>query len=159
MPPKVSAGLLLYRRNNGTLEVFLVHPGGPYFQNRDLGIWSIPKGEIDEPEEHLSCALRELKEETGLSVNADDNFVSLGSVQQKGGKIVHAWAAEFTGQVKFDNTNSYFTIEWPPNSGKKQKFPEVDKAEFLQIEIAKVKINPAQVEFLDKLEKYLMGNK
>ncbi|MGE5681707.1 MAG: NUDIX domain-containing protein [Bacillota bacterium] len=158
MPQRVSAGLLLYRKNQEELEVFLVHPGGPYFQNKDLGHWSIPKGEIDEGEQHLKCAIRELKEETGLTVSENGNFFPLGSVQQKGGKIVHAWAIEFTGEVNFDNSKSLFTIEWPPKSGKSQKFPEVDKAEFFFLKEAKEKIKPAQAEFIDKLVEFLKEN-
>ncbi len=146
-----SAGILLYRRSRGSLEVLLVHPGGPYWAKKDEGAWSIPKGEVGDGEEPRACALREFAEELGapLDVTAEQ-LVELGSVRQKGGKVVECWAAEgdFDPAVLRSNT---FTIEWPPRSGKQSEFPEVDRAEWFEMDEAQRKINPAQVAFLDKL--------
>lgn len=152
---RISAGILLFRIKNGTLELFLVHPGGPFFSKKDIGFWSIPKGEIDEDEDYLSCAIRELQEETGLILKKDDGFIPLGSVRQKGGKIVHAWALKYESDIVLDNSKSFFTVQWPPNSGRRQSFPEVDRAEFMQALLAKQKINMAQVELINTLENYL----
>lgn len=130
------------------LKVLLAHPGGPFFVNKDLGIWSIPKGEYTD-EQPLQAAIREFEEETGHKAESD-NFIPLGEITQKNGKLVTAWA--FEGQ--FDPKNfkcNTFKLEWPPKSGQFQEFPEADKAEMFDIQTAKEKINPAQVEFLDKL--------
>ena len=152
--PRISTGFLLYRKRNSNLEVFLVHPGGPYFLNRDAGIWSIPKGEIDGVEDYLACAARELKEEVGVEINQVDSF-PLGNVTQKGGKVVYAWAKEYVNDIIPDTSKSTFTLQWPPNSGNWEKFPEVDKAEFFQVKEALQKINPAQAEFITRLKEYL----
>lgn len=152
--PRISTGFLLYRDKDGDLEVFLVHPGGPYFVNRDFGIWSIPKGEVDDGEDYLQCAMRELKEEVGLDIIPEDSF-PLGNITQKGGKIVYAWAKEYKNNIVLDNSNSSFKIQWPPNSNKWQSFPEVDKAEFFPVETALKKINPAQAELINRLVEYL----
>ena len=148
----VSAGLLMFRRSmSGGLEVYLAHPGGPFFRNKDEGSWTIPKGEIPEDEEPLAAALREFEEETGLPLDESSKFHNLGSIRQKGGKTVHAWAMEGNcppGHVLKSNT---FQIEWPPRSGKFQDFPEIDRAEFFPVDLARQKINPAQIAFIDRL--------
>lgn len=146
-----SAGILLHRRVGEVLEVLLVHPGGPYWTKKDEGAWSIPKGEIDEGEEPVACALRELGEELGsdLGVRVED-LTELGSIRQKGGKTVLCWAApgEFDpGELR----SGTFTMEWPPRSGGEHEFPEVDRAEWFGLEAARAKINPAQAELIDRL--------
>lgn len=143
-----SAGLLLYRDNNGQLEVFLVHPGGPFFKNKDEGAWSVPKGEFDSTEDSLTAARREFEEETGQPING--NFIALNPVRQKGGKTVYAWAVE--GNIDAARiTSNVFELEWPPRSGKKVEFPEVDRAAWFDITTARLKINPAQAALLNEL--------
>lgn len=145
---KESAGILLYRRTGGRLEVLLVHPGGPFWRNRDAGAWTIPKGEIDPGEDALACARRELREEIGLAF--DGPATPLPPVKQKGGKLVRAWAAE----GDFDPaalTSVPFEIEWPPRSGRRASFPEVDRAAWFDLETARGKINAAQAAWLDAL--------
>ena len=145
---KKSAGILVFRRGEAGIEVLLAHPGGPIFRRRDAGIWTIPKGEIEPDEEPLAAARRELGEETGFSVEGP--FTDLGTVTQKSGKIVHAFAAE----ARVDPTkleSSPFRMEWPPRSGTFAEFPEVDRAEYFSIEAAREKLIPAQAEFLDRL--------
>jgi predicted NUDIX family NTP pyrophosphohydrolase len=150
MPLKKSAGILLYRRKNLGLEVFLVHPGGPFWKNKDAGSWSIPKGEFTADEDSLEAAIREFKEETGKSI--DGNFRELEPVTQKGGKTVYAWIAE--GDIEtHDIRSNLFEMQWPPGSGKLMKFPEIDKGEWFTIDQARVKINKGQLPFLDQLEK------
>src|SRR5262252_3749819 len=122
---KLSAGLLMYRRREGGLEVFLVHPGGPFWAKKDLGAWSIPKGEYDEGEEPLAAARREFEEETGIQ--PEGHFVPLKTIKQPGGKTVLAWAFEGDADVAAIKSNT-FSMEWPPHSGKQQDFPEVDRA-------------------------------
>ena len=146
---KTSAGLVLYRESRDLLEILLVHPGGPLWVRRDLGVWSIPKGEVTEGEELLQAAKREFKEELGTA--PEGLFLPLGSVTQKGGKVVHAWAVRSDIDVSKIESNT-FTMEWPPHSGRQQEFPEVDRAAFFRIEDAKKKINPAQILFLEKLQ-------
>jgi predicted NUDIX family NTP pyrophosphohydrolase len=155
---KTSAGLLMFRTDQSELEVLLVHPGGPYFRNKDAGAWTIPKGEAVENEDLLARGKTEFEEELGISVLAaanhggDDNaWIELGSVKQKGGKTVHAWA--FAGELApdFKLASNTFEMEWPPRSGKKQQFPEIDQASFFPLAVARSKINPAQVLFLDRL--------
>ena len=143
----------MYRIKNHTLEVLLAHPGGPFFKSKDAGYWSIPKGEIDGTEELLDTAVREFFEETGLHSNGP--YVSLGSIVQKGGKTVHAWA--FEGQEEpFDvNKSNTFEMEWPLHSGKKMMFLEIDKVEFFTADAARKKIKEAQIELIDRLEDYL----
>jgi predicted NUDIX family NTP pyrophosphohydrolase len=146
---KVSAGLLMYRRRGDELEVFLAHPGGPFFAKKDAGAWSIPKGEVEPGEELLATALREFEEETGIQPSAP--LHALGEVKQKGGKIVHAWAFEGdwpAGSVLRSNT---FELEWPPGSGRVQVLPEIDRVAFFALAVAREKINPAQAAFLDRL--------
>jgi predicted NUDIX family NTP pyrophosphohydrolase len=144
----VSAGLVMYRRRSGEVEVLLVHPGGPLWAKRDAGAWSIPKGEVNPGDDELSTAKREFNEETGVAPEGE--FIPLGSVTQKGGKVVRAWAFEGDCDPAVIKSNT-FVMEWPPRSGKKQEFPEVDRARFFTLEEAKDKINPAQVTFLQEL--------
>lgn len=147
--PKVSAGLLLYRVREGRLEVLLAHPGGPFYRNKDLGVWSIPKGEPAEGEALLDTAKREFHEETGFVV--DGKYLELGSVKQKAGKLVHAWAVEGDCDPAALRSNT-FPLEWPPRSGKRVEFPEVDRVEFFELEAARKKIKDVQAAFLDVLE-------
>jgi predicted NUDIX family NTP pyrophosphohydrolase len=148
----VSAGILLLRRTGGKLEVLLVHPGGPFWAKKDLGAWSIPKGELEEGEEPRGCALRELEEELGSPFSFDpEDLVELGTVRQKNGKIVHCWAVEADFDPATLHSNS-FSIEWPPRSGVEREFPEVDRAEWFDLEEARLKVIPAQAAFLDRLE-------
>ena len=145
---RISAGILMYRRREGTLEVLLVHPGGPFWRNKDAGAWSIPKGEVSEDEDLLAAARREFEEETGVRV--EGSFVALPAVKQKGGKVVHAWAVEGDLDPATIRSN-VFEMEWPPRSGKKAEFPEVDRAAFFDIETAKAKINAGQAPLLAAL--------
>jgi predicted NUDIX family NTP pyrophosphohydrolase len=148
----ISAGILLFRRTGEALEVLLVHPGGPYWAKKDLGAWSIPKGIVEEGEDQLRCALRELEEELGSSFSfADEELVELGSVRQKAGKVVHCWAAEADFDPATLRSNT-FRIEWPPRSGTEREFPEVDRAEWFGLEQARQKIIAAQGDFLDRLK-------
>jgi predicted NUDIX family NTP pyrophosphohydrolase len=153
--PKKSAGILWYRIKDDLLQVFLVHPGGPFWRNKNAGTWSIPKGEFDEGEDPLQAAKREMQEETGVDTNINglrnSEFVELNPVRQKSGKIVYAWAA----QGNFDAsqlTSNTFEIEWPPKSGKKGIFPEVDKGEWFTIEEAKQRILTYQLPLIIQLE-------
>ena len=149
---KQSAGILLYRLKKHEPEVFLVHPGGPFWSKKDAGVWSIPKGEIDEKEEALKVAFREFKEETGYELEGD--FMPLQPIKQKSGKIVYAW----TGERDVDEnkiTSNSFEIEWPPKSGKMKSFPEIDKAEWFDIPTALSKIFPSQQLFLHALQEKL----
>jgi len=146
---KVSAGLLMYRVREGELEFLLAHPGGPFWKDRDAGAWTIPKGEIHEGEDSLAAAKREFEEEIGLKPEGE--FIELTSIQQKGGKIVHAWAFEGDCNTAAIHSNT-FQMEWPPRSGKFQTCPEVDRACFFRMAEAKLKINPAQAAFLEKLD-------
>jgi predicted NUDIX family NTP pyrophosphohydrolase len=145
-----SAGLILYRYREGRLEVLLVHPGGPFWQKRDDGAWSIPKGEIAENEIGIDVARREFHEELGAAA-PDGEPTSLGAVRQSGGKLVHAWA--LAGDLDVTKTTSNtFEIEWPPRSGKMQAFPEVDRSGWFDLDAARRKLLPAQCAFLDRLE-------
>ncbi len=144
---KKSAGLLVYRFRNKIPEFLLVHPGGPYFSKKDLGAWSVPKGEFDD-EDPLSAAKREFSEEIGLPLTG--TFIELCPIVQKGGKTVFAWAVE----CDLDSTpfrSNTFQIEWPPKSGKFREYPEIDKAEWFPAEIAKQKINLSQVVFIEEV--------
>jgi len=148
MAKKISAGLLLFRRRGSDLEIFLVHPGGPLWAKKDAGAWSLPKGEIAEGEEPLEAAKREFTEETGLKVSGE--FLPLGAVEQAGGKIVQAWAIEADcdpAQIK----SNLFALEWPPKSGRKQQFPEIDRAQWFTPAEARQRIIPAQAGFIDQL--------
>jgi predicted NUDIX family NTP pyrophosphohydrolase len=151
----VSAGLLLYRRANGSLEVFLAHPGGPFWSNRDDGAWTIPKGVVAEGEALLDGARREFEEETGIPPQAP--FVPLGSIRQKAGKTVHAWAWEGDADPTKVTSNTS-RVEWPRNSGKWIVYPEVDRCGWFDLATARTKLNPAQAELLDRLEATLSGS-
>jgi predicted NUDIX family NTP pyrophosphohydrolase len=148
-----SAGLLLYRQPQGKLEVLLVHPGGPFWQKRDDGAWSIPKGEVAENEVGMDAARREFQEELGEAA-PDGDLTALGTVRQTGGKIVHAWAARGDLDVTRSTSNT-FVIEWPPRSGKMQEFPEVDRAAWYDPDTARRKLVSAQRAFIDRLEELL----
>lgn len=152
MPMKISAGLLMYRLDNG-LEIFLAHLGGPLFKNKDDGFWGIPKGEVQEGEQLFAAALREFTEETGITANGP--FIPLHYIVQKSGKKVYAWAFQGTCDPAVPFNCNQFEMEWPPKSGKQQWFPEMDKAEFFPAAIARQKINPYQVPLIDRLEELL----
>lgn len=150
-----SAGILLYRIINKHLEVFLVHPGGPFWKNKDAEAWSIPKGEFDDNEKPLDAAIREMKEETGIALKGD--FLELTPVKQKSGKLVYAFAKEYDLDPSEIKSNE-FEMEWPPKSGKKKSFPEIDKAEWFDLKAAKVKIVVAQWNLVEELAKKLKLN-
>jgi predicted NUDIX family NTP pyrophosphohydrolase len=147
---KVSAGLLLFRLRGAELQLLLVHPGGPFFRKKDEGHWSIPKGEVEQGDALLETALRELEEETGLTAGSAE-LVPLGQIRQKGGKIVHAWAVERDVEEGFKVRSNTFELEWPPGSGRRQEFPEIDEGLFFDVETARRKIKPAQEPFIDRL--------
>src|SRR5690349_11502110 len=144
---KQSAGILMYKLNRGSLEVFLVHPGGPFWTKKDLGAWTIPKGEFDN-EDPAEAARREFFEETGIQVSGE--LLSLNPIKQKGGKTVLAWAVEGDVDPRAIQSNT-FELEWPPKSGKKQLFPEVDRADWFPVQLALKKMNQAQVSFIEEL--------
>lgn len=148
--PQVSAGLLMYRYAGTVLKVFLVHPGGPFWVGKDEGAWSIPKGLIDPGEDSFEAAKREFEEET--SIPPVEPFISLGEIRQKSGKRIVAWAFEGRAELPTVKSN-VFTMEWPPHSGVKKEFPEIDKGGFFFLGEARKKINRSQQEFLNRLEK------
>jgi len=150
--PRLSAGLLMYRIRDEAIQVLLAHPGGPYFVNKDDGHWSIPKGEPGPDEDLFHTAQREFEEETGLKPAGP--FVALQPVKQKGGKLVHAWAFQGDCDPATIRSNT-FAMEWPPRSGQQQAFPEIDRAEFFELETARRKIKAAQVGLIDELEMIL----
>ena len=147
---RASAGLLLYRQQEGKLEVLLVHPGGPFWQKRDEGAWSIPKGELAENETGLDVARREFQEELGMPAPQGE-VTALGAVRQAGGKIVEGWAVRGDLDATRSTSNT-FEVEWPPRSGKMQQFPEVDRAAWFELDAARRKLLPAQRAFIDRLE-------
>ena len=150
---KRSAGILLYKINNSNeIAFFLVHPGGPFFAKKDNGFWTIPKGEIEPGEDPLNTAKREFEEETGTKPTG--SVISLGEIKQKGGKVVEAWAVKGDLDITGIRSNT-FEIEWPPKSGKRKLFPEIDKAAWFDLEEAKEKINEAQSVFLIRLEELI----
>jgi predicted NUDIX family NTP pyrophosphohydrolase len=147
---KESAGLLLYRQRDGANEVFLVHPGGPFWKNKDLGAWTIPKGAANLGEAPLAAAIREFAEETGTTLRADGDFRVLPSIRQAGGKTVHAWA--IAGDLDPATlTSNAFEMEWPPRSGKRAQFPEVDRGAWFALDEARRRINKGQRALLDAL--------
>jgi predicted NUDIX family NTP pyrophosphohydrolase len=150
--PQTSAGLVMYRWSDGGLEVFLVHPGGPFWAKKDEGSWSIPKGLVGEDEDKLEAAKREFVEET--SILPSEPWIDLGEIRQKSGKNVYGWAFEGNCDSTQVKSNT-FTLEWPPKSGQMKQFPEIDKGEFFSLPIALRKINQNQAEFLKRLEKHL----
>jgi predicted NUDIX family NTP pyrophosphohydrolase len=149
---KHSAGILLFRRAGSEIEVLLAHPGGPFWKNKDDGAWSIPKGEYAENEDPLAAAKREFTEETGLTPSGD--FIPLGEIRQPGGKVVTAWALEGGFAAPFDAVQLHsntFSMPWPPGSGRLQEFPEIDRAEWFPLDVARRKILKGQAKFLDRL--------
>jgi predicted NUDIX family NTP pyrophosphohydrolase len=148
---RISAGLVMFRRKRGELEVLLAHPGGPFFARRDEGVWTIPKGEAAPGEDLLTRAQIEFEEEVGFRPENVQRWIELGWIKQKGGKIVHAWAFERDLAEAFECKSNLFELEWPPRSGKYQKFPEVDQARFFSDEVARRKLKATQVPFLDRL--------
>lgn len=156
MAAKRSAGLLLYRLTPTGPEVLLVHPGGPLWVRREDGAWSLPKGELEPGEDPCAAAVREFAEELGVPAPVDSaTLVPLGSVRQRGGKLVEVWVAEGDLDVSAGITSATFTMEWPPRSGRMQEFPEVDRAAWLSLAVARVKLVSAQAEFLDRLQALL----
>jgi predicted NUDIX family NTP pyrophosphohydrolase len=154
--PLKSAGLLMYRRKEGRIEVFLVHPGGPFFAGKDSGAWSIPKGLVHDKEDALEAAKREFQEETGFI--AEGRFIPLSTVKLKSGKVVQAWAVEGDRDPATIKSN-LFSMEWPPRSGKQGEFPEVDRAAWFDIEEAKQKINQGQRDLLEELQRIAVNEK
>jgi len=149
-----SAGILLHRLGPEGPEVLLVHPGGPFWAKRDDGAWSVPKGEYDEGEEPLAAALREFEEEIGSALAATGGLIDLGDVRQKNRKLVTAWAAEGDVDAGAVRSNT-FEMEWPPRSGRRQEFPEIDRAEWFPLARAREKLIEAQAAFVDRLEERL----
>ena len=149
---KMSAGILLFRFINEYPEILLFHPGGPYWAKKDAGVWSIPKGLLNENEEPIQAAERELKEETGIDIKGD--LIKLTPIKQKNNKIVFAWALEQDFNPP-DMKSNFFEMEWPPHSGEKKQFPEMDKGSWFTLEEAKVKILAAQLPFIAELEKMI----
>jgi predicted NUDIX family NTP pyrophosphohydrolase len=148
---KESAGLLLYRLREGALEVLLAHPGGPYFRNKDEGAWTLPKGERENDEEPLACALREFREETGIVLDDALPIIPLGEIKQRAGKRVFGFACEgdFAGEGPPESNT--FEIKWPPRSGLRATFPEIDQLTFFDLPRARTKLLAAQLPFLDRL--------
>ena len=154
--PSKSAGIVAFRRNQKRIEVLLVHPGGPFWRNKDLGAWSIPKGEYESGEHPEDVARREFQEEVGVEITRE--LLSLGEVRQGGGKTVIAYAVESDIDMANFKSNS-FEIEWPPRSGRRETFPEVDRAEWFDLSAAHEKINAAQRTLLERLEMFCAGPK
>jgi predicted NUDIX family NTP pyrophosphohydrolase len=153
---RLSAGILLFRRTDAGIEVLLGHPGGPYFEHKDVGAWSIPKGQVENGEELLTVAKREFGEETGHVVGSNARLLALGSIRQRGGKTVHAWALEGDMDPAEARSNT-FRMEWPPRSGIFIEVPEVDQVAWFTPEQARVAMNPAQVALIDALLERLDG--
>lgn len=151
----LAAGLLMCKREGNKLYFFLVHPGGPFFKNKDFGFWTIPKGVPEVGEDLHEVARREFKEETGIIPSGE--LQPLGMVQQKGGKIIHAWAFEGSWQEKDGVRSNTFSLEWPPKSGKFRDFPEVDQAQWFSYEEASQKINQAQIPFLQRAKDHFLS--
>jgi predicted NUDIX family NTP pyrophosphohydrolase len=155
MVTRTSAGILLFRRSGGRLEVLLAHPGGPFFTRRDEGHWTIPKGEVDPDEELFAVARREFEEETGMPP-PDGQPVDLGNIVQKGGKVVHAWGLEGDLDVSRATSNT-FEIAWPPGSGRRETFPEIDRVAWFHPDEARRRLKPTQIPLIDRLEVALAG--
>jgi predicted NUDIX family NTP pyrophosphohydrolase len=153
--PASSAGILMYRRRGKAIEVLLVHPGGPFWRKKDAGAWSIPKGEIEPDEDPADVAQREFREELGSS--AGQPLRSLGEIRQRGGKIVIAFAVEGNLDAEAISSNT-FEMEWPPKSGRRQRFPEVDRSEWFDLKRARVKILASQQPLLDRLDETWADN-
>lgn len=150
---KESAGIIMYRLKNGFAEVLLIHPGGPFWMNKDNGAWSIPKGELDDGEDHLTAAIREFEEETGTK--PDGKFIPLKQVKLKSGKIIHPFAVNGDLDETGLKSNS-FLLEWPVKSGNMKEFPEVDRAGWFDLDSAREKVNFAQKSIIDELEGLLI---
>jgi predicted NUDIX family NTP pyrophosphohydrolase len=149
MASRISAGILLFRPRDGRLEVLLAHPGGPFFANRDAGHWTIPKGEADGDESMIDVARREFEEETGHPPPAGEPL-ELGSIVQKGGKVVHAWGLE--GDLDPSNAvSNTFEMVWPPGSGRVRAFPEIDRVEWFDVDEARRRVKPTQIPLIDRL--------
>ncbi len=153
MPHRTSAGLLMYRFVDGDPQIFLAHPGGPLFRNKDDGHWTIPKGELPEGESLMDAAIREFEEETGIKPCGP--YVELGSIKQKGGKVVHAWAFEGTHDASKPIRSNLFELEWPLKSGRIQSYPEVDRAQFFSLSEGKKKLKDTQWPLVERLLKHL----
>jgi predicted NUDIX family NTP pyrophosphohydrolase len=156
VPAKRSAGILLFRRLEGRIEVLLVHPGGPFWSKKDDGAWFIPKGELEEGEQPLGAALREFREELG-GEPPNGEPIELGTVKNKGGKLIHAWALEGDFDLAGFKSNT-FSLEWPPRSGKMREFPENDRAAFFAPSEAEKKMNQAEFPLLERLRALLAGS-
>lgn len=154
MSAKVSAGLLMYRSNNGILEVMLAHPGGPLYEDKDIGYWGIPKGEVEPGETIMDAALREFAEETGLCLTPE-SYIPLGSIMERSGKIVYAWAFSGTCETTTPVNSNLFAMEWPRNSAIISLFPEVDRLDFFHIKEAMRYIEKPQATFIRRLEEKL----
>jgi predicted NUDIX family NTP pyrophosphohydrolase len=149
MADRVSAGILLHRTTDGHPEVLLAHPGGPFHARKDLGAWSIPKGEVEPGEDLIDVARREFLEETGHPAPVD-GAIPLGTIRQRGGKLVHAWALPGDLDTAASHSNT-FSLEWPPGSGRLEAFPEIDRVAWFDLDEARLRLKDAQVEFLDRL--------
>jgi predicted NUDIX family NTP pyrophosphohydrolase len=154
--PKLSAGLLLYRRSGDDIQVLVAHPGGPIWARRDAGAWSLPKGAANEREDLLAAARREFEEETGTALDAAAPTIELGTIVQKGGKVVYAWAVEGDLDPAAAHSNE-FEAEWPPRSGRRERFPEIDRVAWFDPDEARRRIKPTQAPFIDRLEATLRG--
>lgn len=157
MNQNLAAGLLMCRFSEGVLQYFLVHPGGPYYAKKDAGVWTIPKGLPEDSEELIDTARREFFEETGIG--SSPPFHNIGTVKQKGGKVVHAWTFLGNWDPETGITCNNFSLEWPPRSGKMVEFPEMDKAKWMDHEEATTMINPAQIPFLDRAKEIYTNTK
>jgi predicted NUDIX family NTP pyrophosphohydrolase len=155
MPSRVSAGLLMYRIKEGLLQIFLGHPGGPLYRNKDEGHWTIPKGEPPENENLQDTAIREFEEETGIKPQGP--FIELGSIRQKGGKVVYGWAFEGDHDPLQPIRSNTFEMQWPPGSGRMQSFPEVDRAQFFSLSEGRKKLRDAQWALVERLAA-ILGN-
>jgi predicted NUDIX family NTP pyrophosphohydrolase len=155
---RISAGLLMFRRQKDQIEFLLAHPGGPFFTRKDEGVWTIPKGEAAPGEDLLTRAQIEFEEEVGIRPENVRDWIPLGWIKQKGGKIVHAWAFEGDLPESFKCKSNLFEMEWPPRSGKRKMFPEVDQACFFSDEVARRKLKSTQVPFLDRLRDVIKGD-
>ena len=154
--PKRSAGLVMFTFKEDKLKILLVHPGGPFFTKKDNGYWGIPKGLIENNENILDAAIREFEEETGIK--PDGEYIPLGEIKQNSGKIVHAWAIEVKDDSLSNFKSNTFELEWPPGSGKKRNFPEVDKCAFFTLEEIEKKITPSQIPLINNLKAHLKIN-
>ncbi|HTI71154.1 MAG TPA: NUDIX domain-containing protein [Candidatus Limnocylindria bacterium] len=150
---RISAGLLMYRLRSGLLEVFIAHPGGPWFPNRDNDVWTIPKGEIEPGEEPIQAAMREFMEEVGIEPKGP--YIELGAIKQRGGKTVHAWAFEGDWEETEGIRSNEVEVEWPPGSGRWSRWPEIDRAAFFRLTDARQRMKMAQHPLLDRLAKVL----